>query len=267
MLRTVIFLAALTALLGVAERANPDAWRRQPVDRRSLRTDLGWVGVYLVYVPALGAVVAGAAALAGRHSLVAPLVSDLPWAVRLAGAIVVADLAAYVLHRLQHTWAPLWRIHDVHHSTRDLRWWSAFRFHPVDTALVHGVPIVAAAALGAGPDVLVPYLASVTIVTVFAHADVFVPGSALSRVVVTPDFHRAHHEPGRSGRNFALVLPIWDVLFRTASFRAPEPGRATFGSISGIPAHGLRDQLAWGLWGAGPSRPTIRRGPSRPPAT
>jgi thioredoxin 1 len=111
------------------------------------------------------------------------------------------------------------------------------------------VPVVVAGASGAGPDVVVPYLAVVTVVTVFAHADVLVPGSGASRLVVTPAFHRAHHEPERAATNYALVLPIWDVLFRTVSSGGGAPGRSRFGSASGIPAHGLRAQLAWGLPG------------------
>jgi sterol desaturase/sphingolipid hydroxylase (fatty acid hydroxylase superfamily) len=50
------------------------------------------------------------------------------------------------------------------------------------------------------------------------------------RLWVSPRFHRLHHAVGvghetiRSGRavlggvNFAVLLPVWDVLFRTANF-------------------------------------------------
>ncbi len=236
----------LAALLSLAERVDPEGGQRRSTNTRDLRTDAGWVAVYLVYAPALGAFLAAATSVASSRSPAGGLVADIPWALQLGAAVMIAELTAYWVHRLQHTVPGLWRIHSVHHSSEMLRWWSAFRFHPLDTAVSHGVPVIAAAACGTGPNVLVPYVAAVTVVTVLAHADVYVPGTRLRWAVVTPAFHRSHHELGREGTNFALVLPLCDLLFRTASFTV---GDRSFGSSSGVPRHGVLAQLAWGFGG------------------
>lgn len=214
----IMIWIVLAALLGVAERVGPEDGQRRSIDRRQLRTDACWVALYFVYVPALGTAIAAATSVVWLHSPARGLVAGKPWGLQLSGGLVVAELAAYWVHRLQHTVPTLWRIHSVHHSSGTLRWWSAFRSHPVDTAVSHGVPVIVAAACGAGPGVLVPYVATVMVVTVLAHADVYLPGRRAALAVVTPAFHRSHHEVGRQTTNFALVLPLCDVVFRTASF-------------------------------------------------
>ena len=58
------------------------------------------------------------------------------------------------------------------------------------------------------------------------------------RLLVSPRFHRRHHAIGDGhegsyrGCNFAVLFPIWDVVFRSANF------------ADGYPATGIRDQLA-----------------------
>jgi sterol desaturase/sphingolipid hydroxylase (fatty acid hydroxylase superfamily) len=84
------------------------------------------------------------------------------------------------------------------------------------------VPVAAAAMLGVSPADLVPYLVIALVVTLFAHANLDVPVGVWQRVVVTPGFHRSHHELGRESTNFAAVFPLLDVLFGTASFSVGE---------------------------------------------
>ena len=57
------------------------------------------------------------------------------------------------------------------------------------------------------------------------------------RLLVSPRFHRRHHgldsggpQDGPGGENFAVLFPLWDMLFGTANF-AP-----------GYPPTGIRDQ-------------------------
>jgi sterol desaturase/sphingolipid hydroxylase (fatty acid hydroxylase superfamily) len=62
-------------------------------------------------------------------------------------------------------------------------------------------------------------------------------GAVLERLIVSPRFHRTHHAVGfghesngqgtLGGHNFAVLFPVWDVLFGTARFdpqdAPPEP--------------------------------------------
>lgn len=234
-MRMIVLWVVLAALLGLAEWVDPEDGQRRPIDPRDLRTDAGWVALYFLYMPALATILAAATSVTWRHSPAHGLLTDAPWALQVAVGLTVAELAAYWVHRLLHTVPALWRIHSVHHSSATLRWWSAFRFHPLDAVVSHGVPMIAAAACGAGPGVLVPYLAAVTVVTALAHADVYLPGRRMRWAVVTPAYHRSHHELGRDDTNFALVLPLCDVVFRTASFTV---GTRSFGGqrVSATPS-------------------------------
>jgi sterol desaturase/sphingolipid hydroxylase (fatty acid hydroxylase superfamily) len=95
------------------------------------------------------------------------------------------------------------------------------RFHPVNALLDLSVPYFVAAALGVGTGAIAATASIVAIVTLFAHADVHVPGRWLDRVVVTPRYHRTHHELGELATNVALVLPLLDALFGTRARPRP----------------------------------------------
>ena len=74
-----------------------------------------------------------------------------------------------------------------------------------------------------------------------SHANVRLTfGRVGDRVLVSPRFHRVHHaigighEGAYRGCNFAVLFPVWDVLFGTANFNAA------------CAPTGVRDQLAGG---------------------
>ncbi len=225
MLQLIATLAVIAALLGAAERVDPEAdvWTRP--DPAQKRLDLLWMGAYVLYAPIVGWVAAGVIETTAGAAPLAPQLATLPWAVRLAGAVMVAELVAYSLHRLMHMVPMLWHFHAVHHGATDLRWWTAFRFHPAETVLTHVTPYAAAALVGFGSDVAAVQVVAVTVVTMFAHADVHVPGRRLASLIVTPGYHRSHHEIGRDHTNFALILPLIDVLCGTADFTGAGPRR------------------------------------------
>lgn len=225
MLQLIATLAVLAALLGTAERLDPEAGVRTVPDSTQRRIDLAWMGVYVIYAPAAGSAASVVIRTAGDLSSLEPRLAAHPWVVRLAGAAIVAELVAYAVHRTMHAVPLLWRVHSVHHRATDLRWWTAFRFHPAETVLMHIMPYAVAALLGFGTDVIVVHLGTVTVVTIFAHADVYLPGRLVAALIVTPGYHRSHHEIGRDNTNFALVLPLVDVVFGTASFVWAAPRR------------------------------------------
>lgn len=228
MLQLIATLAVIAALLGAAERVDPEAgvWTRP--DSRQRRIDLIWMGAYVLYAPIVGWIAAGAIETAAETGALSSQLAVLPLAVRLAGAVVVAEFVAYSIHRVMHTVPVLWRVHAVHHGATDLRWWTAFRFHPAETVVMHVVPYTATALIGFGTDVTAILLVAVTVVTMFAHADVHVPGRAFAKLIVTPGYHRSHHEVGRDNTNFALLVPLVDIVFGTAAFKRATPRR--FGS-------------------------------------
>jgi sterol desaturase/sphingolipid hydroxylase (fatty acid hydroxylase superfamily) len=231
LLGTVAGAVLLAALLSAAEWINPEDREFGRRRDRGSRGDVIWFVVYLAYAPLTGLATMAFVSGVARHGIARSIAARQPWSVRVAGAVLVAELAAYWLHRAMHASPRLWRLHSVHHGATDLHWWSTFRFHPVDGATAHAVPLLVAAACGFGPDVVVVYLGVVFVVSAFAHADVWIPSTLLDRLVVAPRFHRTHHETGCDNANFALVLPVYDHLFRTA---AHTTGKRRFGTDPAI---------------------------------
>jgi sterol desaturase/sphingolipid hydroxylase (fatty acid hydroxylase superfamily) len=197
------------------------------------RTDFAYLGARLVLSPASALALAAAAVITSRDPL-QTMIGNCPFLVQVAGAFVVAELCAYGVHRYEHYKRTLWKLHSVHHSPGHLDWLAGFRFHPIDAVIQQLVPSAVAMALGF----------RATLVTLFAHCNVYVPDKWLSRVVVTPSYHRSHHEVGREASNFALVLPVIDGLFGTASFAS---GPRRFGTDPVVPTEGFFRQCAWGL--------------------
>ena len=136
--------------------------------------------------------------------------------------LVLADFMMYWLHRMFHD-GGFWKYHAIHHSSEDLDWISAARFHPVNLVLgTIGVDVVLLLA-GISPNVddlgrAVQYLPlglrarqpelDARPVQICA-GDAGVPPLAP---------HRRRQEGGNT--NFAGTFPIWDILFGT--WRMPE---------------------------------------------
>jgi len=179
-----------------------------------------------------------------NHSLVegfGPLGAQPAWlqAVALLG---VLDFAGYWTHRLAHLgW--LWRAHAVHHSSERLTWLSAVRVHPVDDALHLATRALVAISLGFSPAVLAGVVPILTLYAVFLHANVRMDLGPLRYVVATPAFHRWHHTAEEQGldRNFAGLLPVWDLLFGT--FYLPDRPPVRYGVTDGSVPAGFFGQL------------------------
>ena len=135
--------------------------------------------------------------------------------------LVLADFMMYWLHRMFHG-GGFWKYHAIHHSSEDVDWISAARFHPVNLLLgTIGVDVVLLMA-GISPNVML-WLGPFNIFhSAFVHANLNWTLGPFKYVLATPVFHRWHHTaPAEGGNtNFAGTFPLWDILFGT--FRMPE---------------------------------------------
>ena len=229
--RWAIWPTAISALLGFAAFAvvlSPAEWfcGRRERPRRGLRTDLlFWAFTPLVGKAATFAAVTGLVAwlmsLSGRElDLTSPEgwgpVGRLPFWLQAVGAILLADLVFYWVHRLFHT-TRAWPFHAVHHSSERLDWLSSMRFHPVNdvaSRLIQAVPLVL---LGFAPVAVLCAVPVVVAFIVVTHADVPWTWGPLKYVLVSPVYHHWHHssEPEAIDKNFAGVFVLWDWLFST----------------------------------------------------
>ena len=79
---------------------------------------------------------------------------------------------------------------------------------------------------------------------ILLHANVTWTFGPLRYVIASPAFHRWHHTSEEAGldKNFAGLLPIWDLLFRT--FYLPGQVPRVFGVRDAIP-DGFVGQMTW----------------------
>lgn len=218
----------LALLLLLAEGWWPRARQRTAPGRRWLANLFAYGATLLVFrwLPQLSLL--GAAVLAERNGW-----GLLTWpGVPVSGAVILGwlaiDLSGYLVHRAEHRFPLLWRVHRLHHSDPDVDVTTTYRFHPFEVLLRAGVYALVAIAIGLPPVAAVGYLLLSAATSVFSHANLSVP-RALDRVigaiVITPGIHRTHHSIDRadSNSNFSVCLSCWDRLFGT--FRsAPSMG-------------------------------------------
>jgi sterol desaturase/sphingolipid hydroxylase (fatty acid hydroxylase superfamily) len=165
-----------------------------------------------------------------------PGVSDVPW-VSFCMYLVVLDFVDYWLHRGQHAWRWWWALHALHHAQRKMSFWTDDRNHLLDDLIIDVVKAAIALAIGVEPAQFVGLLIATRVLQSLQHANLAWTLGPVGRLIVSPVFHRRHHAIGfghegrRQGCNFAVLFPLWDMLFGTADYRRE------------IEATGIRDQL------------------------
>lgn len=159
----------------------------------------------------------------------------LPLWLQAIAILVIGDFFGYWMHRLFHG-RRLWRFHAVHHSSVDLDWLSSVRLHPVNDAIMRIATVLPVMLLGFAPIAVAGVIPVLTLMAVLVHANVDWDWGPLRAVLASPRFHRWHHteEAAARDKNFAGLLPLWDILFGT--YHMPRDARpAAFGTQSPVP--------------------------------
>ena len=143
--------------------------------------------------------------------------------------IVVFDFVGYWVHRGQHQLEWWWRLHSLHHAQRQMTMWSDNRNHLLDDVLVDVSVVLVAQLIGVAPGQFIAIVFLTQLSESFQHANLRLWfGRVGERLWVSPRFHRLHHSIGLGhesagkntlgGSNFGVLLPWWDMLFKTANF-------------------------------------------------
>jgi sterol desaturase/sphingolipid hydroxylase (fatty acid hydroxylase superfamily) len=232
-----IALVVLTAVLSTVERLFParsKRWRRA-----GMGTDIiFWFFTPVVTRPiTYAAVVVAVLAVAtlagvrldGEHIRAYldrdTAIKQQPVGVQAIEALIMLDFIAYWMHRLFHGNSVLWPFHAVHHSSTEVDWLSSVRVHPVNDLVTRAAQAVPLVALGFNPTILAAAVPFFTFYAIFVHANVPWGYGRLRYVVASPAFHRWHHTSETEGlnKNFAGLLPLWDVAFGTFYMPARQP--------------------------------------------
>ena len=234
----LIQVAVLLLGIGLLERR----WPVEPVtDHAAVRTDvfytlihrLGLVRLLMFFsIEPLWDGIAGQLRLAGLPTWqldgLWPGVTDVAW-VSFVIYLVVFDFVNYWVHRGQHQLNAWWALHSLHHSQRQMTMWSDNRNHLLDDVIVATVFAMLARLIGVEPGQFVAITVITQLHESLQHANLRLGfGRIGERLLVSPRFHRLHHSIGighesdgrgtLGGHNFGVLLPVWDILFRTANF-------------------------------------------------
>jgi sterol desaturase/sphingolipid hydroxylase (fatty acid hydroxylase superfamily) len=229
-----------------------ELWRpvEQWGERRAVRTDVIYTLVHrLGIVPAvlfviltpIGVMIDGYLRFKGYippeiEQLVTPLF-DHPFATFLV-YMVVLDFAEYWRHRLQHRLPWWWALHSLHHDQRQMTLWSDDRNHILDDVLAAVWSGTIAMLIDVPPAEYPLVIIGFRLVESLSHTNVRATfGRIGAALLVGPHYHRVHHSIEHAkppfdrarGCNFAVILPIWDMIFDTWRRKAefPPTGVAT----------------------------------------
>jgi sterol desaturase/sphingolipid hydroxylase (fatty acid hydroxylase superfamily) len=243
----LIQIAVMLAIIGPLQRWRPV----EPlVDTRSVRTDvlytllhrLGLFRVALFFsVEPLFDDLFGFLRVHGVGTVhidqIAAGITDHPF-VSFALYLVVFDFVDYWIHRGQHSLNWWWSLHSLHHSQRQMTMWSDNRNHLLDDLLRDSLLVILGQLIGVGPGQFIALVAIAQLSESLQHANLRLHfGRIGERLWISPRFHRLHHSigigherkvngellsKGRSralgGHNFGVLLPWWDMIFRTSNF-------------------------------------------------
>lgn len=214
-----------------------ERWR--PVERwdsgRVVRTDVIYTLLArLGLLPMLGFVIfSGAAVLIegwiADTGFVPPTLETLIPGLRaspllaLAVYIVVLDFGEYWRHRFQHLFGWWWALHSIHHAQTQMTFWTDDRNHVLDDIIAAAWIGIIAVAIGVPPAQFPIILLVLRLAESLSHANVRLNfGRVGERLLVSPRFHRLHHgvlSVGNAGKNYGVLLPVWDWMFGTADFK------------------------------------------------
>jgi sterol desaturase/sphingolipid hydroxylase (fatty acid hydroxylase superfamily) len=215
--------------------------RLRPYDRqRFLRAGLGidLIGYALIQSAVLSVVIRGLVGALDRLTAASShgLIAGWPFAAQLALFIVSHDFYIYWFHRWQHASPRLWRLHEAHHSAREIDWIAGSRSHALEIVINQTIEVAAMVMLGASTDVMLCKGAISIVSGMWIHANVDLSTGWLRHVINGPQLHRWHHaiDYAPPGKNFGTKLAIWDTLFGTAELPARKP--AGYGLAEPFPA-------------------------------
>jgi sterol desaturase/sphingolipid hydroxylase (fatty acid hydroxylase superfamily) len=140
-----------------------------------------------------------------------------PLAAQTIAMLLAVDLMRYWLHRACHSFTPLWRLHEVHHSPEILYSLNTGRFHPLEKALHFSLDTVPFLLLGVAPEVIAGYFLLYAVNGFFQHSNVRLRYGWLNYLVGSAETHRWHHarNPRTASCNFSNTTIVWDVVFGT----------------------------------------------------
>jgi sterol desaturase/sphingolipid hydroxylase (fatty acid hydroxylase superfamily) len=256
MMNYVYWLIGSSVLFLILERVAPMR-PAQPLARRGVLRDLGFVAFNGHFYSLLTASVSGATAAAVSSSLLglglrleASPIGSWSFASQFMIFLVLSDFLQWCVHNLLHRVPWLWTFHKVHHSIEEMDWLGNWRFHWMESVVYRSLLWLPLALLGASPEAAFAVAVFSTLWGNFNHANLNAGLGLLGYVFNSPRMHLWHHDRSDEGgvaKNFGIVFSLWDFLFRTVFWpRDRSPERLGYPQIDEMPRSFL-GEVFWPL--------------------
>jgi sterol desaturase/sphingolipid hydroxylase (fatty acid hydroxylase superfamily) len=146
------------------------------------------------------------------------LITGLPTYLQVIILILSVEFIAYWVHRLNHAWWPMWRLHEVHHTSEELTCLSAARIHFLEIIFIRIVGAGLLAILGATETTLYVFTIFDAFMALFIHSNIKVNVGPLKYIFNSPQMHHIHHSNQLKYQqsNYGDKITIYDWLFGTA---------------------------------------------------
>lgn len=176
------------------------------------------------------------------------LVSSWPVWTQLLFFFIVHDFYIYWFHRAQHRSKYLWRLHEAHHSVRDVDWVAGSRSHALEILINQTIEYAPIVLLGGHPELALMKGTLDAVWGMYIHSNINVRSGVLQYVFNGPEMHRLHHARDMvvGNRNFSTKIAIWDWLFGTA-YLPKQAAVPDYGLCGGVQFPGVGDAKA-GTW-------------------
>jgi sterol desaturase/sphingolipid hydroxylase (fatty acid hydroxylase superfamily) len=141
----------------------------------------------------------------------------LPSELRVLFAFLFVDLLFYFDHRIRHKVSLFWLFHAMHHSQRELNYFTDSRTHVFDRVWSLLIVILPTLIF----QLNAPQLVFVSLIIGYHgaiyHTNLKTNYGWLRYILVTPQSHRIHHSilEEHQNKNFGGSLSIWDHMFGT----------------------------------------------------
>lgn len=151
----------------------------------------------------------------------------------LALFLITHDFYIYWFHRLQHYHKRLWRIHEAHHSGREVDWLAGSRSHFLEIMINQTIEFLPIFFLLDSHSAAFIYPVKAAIDAIWGmwiHANISVHTGKLQYIINGPEMHQWHHANHEEVffKNFATKLAFWDWIFGTAYLPNLKPIKAYF---------------------------------------
>ena len=253
-----VFVVSMALTGFMSRRWRRERFRERPVD---LHQGLIIAGVGL----ALNQLLFGPSSLRLSESLAAHWLSPayvesvraLPVALTLPLALLAYEGLGYLLHRLSHTWGPLWdRVHSAHHEPEHFGVALSLRLSYVEFFVYQMTRGVLVQFTQIDPAVCATVMALSMYGIVTSHANTSLRFGWISRYFNTPEVHVWHHDAALRVNYSSGILMLFDRIANTYHCADADPARLGVSGITRIRS-GLEVLLLRPLHQAPESSPVV----------